>query len=111
MFIYVFNFGVQGAAFATILSQVFGAIIPLVYFFRKKTSSLIHFEKPILDFKDIGKAAYNGSSEMASNVSMSLVNMLYNIQLCKYLEKVVLVHMEQSCMLGLFLLELSSDFQ
>lgn len=36
LFIYVFNFGVQGAAFATILSQVFGAIIPLVYFFRKK---------------------------------------------------------------------------
>lgn len=87
LFIYVFNFGVQGAAFATILSQVFGAIIPLVYFFRKKSSSLIHFEKPILDFKDIGKAAYNGSSEMASNVSMSLVNMLYNIQLLQIFGK------------------------
>lgn len=87
LFIYVFNFGVQGAAFATILSQVFGAIIPLVYFFRKKSSSLIHFEKPILDFKDIGKAAYNGSSEMASNVSMSLINMLYNIQLLQIFGK------------------------
>ena len=72
-----------GAAIATALSQAVGGGVPLVYFFREN-SSLFRLGKTNLDIKAILKACANGSSEFMSNVSMSLVGMLYNIQLLKY---------------------------
>lgn len=44
----------------------------------------MRLEKTIFDGKAILKACTNGSSEFMSNVSMSVVGMLYNIQLLKY---------------------------
>lgn len=72
-----------GAAAATGISQVVGGFIPLVYFFRKN-SSILKLGKTSFDIKAIGKACTNGSSEFMSNVSMSVVGMLYNLQLMKY---------------------------
>lgn len=83
LFIYVFKLGVFGAALATGISSVVGGGIPLVYFMRKNSSSL-KLTKARFDLKAILKALSNGSSEMVNNVSMSLVNMLYNFQLMKY---------------------------
>lgn len=82
LFIYVFPWGLVGAAAATVLSQVVGGVIPLIYFWRKNTSLLqlvcFHFEwKPII------KSCVNGSSEMLTNLSTSLLNMLYNLQLMR----------------------------
>lgn len=83
LFIYVFKMGVFGAALATITSQIVGALIPLVYFLRKNNSDL-KLVKTKLDWKIILKTCGNGSSEMVTNLSMSLVNILFNMQLMKY---------------------------
>lgn len=82
-FIYVFRMGVFGAALATIISQIVGALIPFVYFIRKNDSDL-KLVKTKLDWKVILKTCGNGSSEMVTNLSMSLVNILFNMQLMKY---------------------------
>ena len=79
----VIPFGLVGAALATGLSQVVGGVIPLVYFARPN-SSLLRLGKTGYDGKALLKTCTNGSSELMSNVSMSLVNMLYNVQLLKY---------------------------
>ena len=72
-----------GAAIATAMSQFVGGVIPLIYFFRKN-GSILRLGRAKLDGRAILKACTNGSSEFMSNVSMSVVGMLYNIQLLKY---------------------------
>ena len=79
----ILHTGLVGAAAATALSQVVGGIGPLVYFLRKNPS-LLRIGKTKLDIPAIAKAMWNGSSELMSNVSMSLVSMLYNAQLMAY---------------------------
>ena len=76
-----FKMGVAGAAVATAASQAVGGLVPLVYFANGKNSSLLHLTKASADFKTLGKVCTNGSSELMTNVSMSLVNILYNFQL------------------------------
>ena len=80
LLVYVFPLGLLGAALATAFSQIVGALIPLVYFLRPNDSPL-RLTRPRFDFRALGKACYNGSSEMVSNLSTSLVGVLYNIQL------------------------------
>lgn len=72
-----------GAAIATAISQVVGGGIPLIYFARKN-GSILRLGKTKLYLKEIFKACTNGSSEFMSNVSMSVVGMLYNAQLLEY---------------------------
>ena len=83
LFIYVFRWGVVGAAAATGISQIVGGGIPLLYFARKNSSPL-HLVRFHFDGHALLKSCSNGSSEMLTNLSMSLVNMLYNIQLMKF---------------------------
>ncbi len=83
LFIVVFKWGLAGAAAATVMGQCVGGIIPLVYFFRPNTS-LLRLGKTNFDGAALMKATTNGSSELMSNISMSLVSMLYNVQLIKY---------------------------
>jgi len=84
LFMYVFKMGVFGAALATGISQSIGCIVPLAYFINKNNTS-IRLVKAKFDGKAILQSCINGSSEMLTNLSMSLVNMLYNIQLMKYI--------------------------
>lgn len=77
------EYRIVGAAVATGMSQFVGGFVPFVYFARKNTS-LFRLGKTKFDLRAIGKACVNGSSEFMSNVSMSLIGMLYNIQLLKY---------------------------
>ena len=79
----VIPLGLVGAALATALSQLVGGIIPLFYFFRPNTS-LLRLGKTRIDGLALLRTCTNGSSELMSNVSMSLVSMLYNIQLLNY---------------------------
>lgn len=82
LFIAVFRWGVAGAALATSISQFIGGIIPLVYFIFPNRSKLrLCLTK--LSMRTLGKACGNGSSEFLSNISMSVVNMLYNWQLMR----------------------------
>ncbi|MBO5313130.1 MAG: MATE family efflux transporter [Clostridia bacterium] len=83
LFVAIFHFGVVGAAIATISSQFVGAVLPFIYFSRKNKSPL-KLGKAKFDFKAILTACGNGSSELMSNVSMSLVGMLYNVQLLNF---------------------------
>lgn len=82
-FMGVFRWGLVGAAAATAFSQFLGAIIPIVYFSRENTS-LLRLGKTSFSGSAMLKACTNGSSELMSNISMSLVSMLYNAQLMKY---------------------------
>ena len=83
LFVAVFRWGLVGAAVATAAAQVIGAVIPLVYF-AKPNHSLLQFCKCRWDGKALLKTCTNGSSELMSNLSMSLVGMLYNLQLLRY---------------------------
>ncbi|MDE7276400.1 MAG: MATE family efflux transporter [Lachnospiraceae bacterium] len=83
LFVAGFRWGLEGAAAATSLSQFVGGVVPLLYFGRKNDSPL-RLVKCGFDKKALGKTCMNGSSELMSNISMSLVSMLYNVQLMKY---------------------------
>ncbi len=82
LFMAVFGWGVAGAAIATGISQVVGGVLPLVYFLRPN-SSLLHLTKTKLELRPILQASGNGASELVSNVTASVVGMLYNFQLLR----------------------------
>ena len=83
LLVYVFPLGLVGAALATAISQTIGGIIPLVYFFSRNKSHL-RLTKTGYDGRALLKVCTNGSSELMSNISMSVVSILYNFQLLKY---------------------------
>ena len=83
LFMAVFRWGIAGAAAATALSQMVGGIVPLFYFASRNTS-LLRLTRMSFDGRALLKTCTNGSSELLSNISMSLVGMLYNAQLMKY---------------------------
>lgn len=83
LFVAVFHWGLEGAAAATALSQCVGGFLPLIYF-AGKNSSHLKLTTTKIDLKAVFQAVTNGSSELLSNISMSLVGILYNIQLLKY---------------------------
>ncbi len=82
LFITVFRWGIAGAAIATAMGEWVGGVVPLVYFSRKNDSLL-----RLTGTKFVGsvlvKTCINGSSEMVSNLSASIVNILYNFQLMR----------------------------
>ena len=84
LFVAVFRWGLAGAAVATVISQAVGGFVPFVYFLLPN-KSLLRLTKARMDGKALVKTCTNGSSEFLSNISMSVVNMLYNFQLMKYL--------------------------
>lgn len=83
LFVAVFRWGLEGAAAATAMSQVVGGIIPLCYFFRPR-KGLLRLTRFSFDGPALLRGCLNGSSELMTNISMSLVSMLYNIQLIRY---------------------------
>ena len=83
LFIIIFHWGLQGAAAATAIGQCVGGLLPLLYFARPNTS-LLRLTKAKFDGTALMKVCVNGSSELMSNISASIVSMLYNIQLLQY---------------------------
>ncbi len=83
LFVGVFKWGVAGAAIATGLSQCVGGLLPFIYFLRPN-NSLLRFVKTKIEFRPVIDASANGASELVSNVTASIVGMLYNYQLLKY---------------------------
>lgn len=84
LFVGVVRWGVAGAAFATGLSQCIGGLLPFIYFARPNTSLLrLIPAKP--EFRPMLLACANGSSELMSNISTSVVSIIYNFQLMKYI--------------------------
>ena len=80
VFVAGLRLGVEGAAIATCMSQTVGALIPIIYFFRKN-NSLLRIGKTKCEFKMFLKTCANGSSEFVTNISVSVVSMIYNSRL------------------------------
>ena len=81
--ILVVPLGLEGAALATSISQLVGGIIPVIYF-AKKNSSQLALTKTKFYGRALLRAIANGSSELMSNISMSIVTIIYNFQLMKF---------------------------
>lgn len=86
LFVAVFQWGVAGAAAATAMSYFVGGIVPILYFV-KKNSSRLKLVKTKIYGRQLLRSCANGSSEMMTNLSMSLVNMLYNFQLMRFAQE------------------------
>ena len=82
LFIVVFQWGIVGAALATATAQLLGAVVPLIYFFRKNTS-LLRLGKTRFESRAMLRICSNGISELVTNISMSVVAILYNFQLMR----------------------------
>ena len=83
LFMAVLKLGVTGAALATGIGQLVGSVLPIWYFLKKNDGN-IHLVKTNIEIRPILHACYNGMSELLTNVSTSVVSMVYNIQLMKY---------------------------
>ena len=84
LFVAVLPWGLEGAALATFIGQFVGGVLPILYFARKN-GSLLKLGKLYFNGREFLQVCLNGSSEMLSNISASVVGMLYNFQLLKYL--------------------------
>ena len=83
LFVGVWGFGLAGAAIATVCGELIGGLFPVIYFSRKN-SSLLHLGKTHWNGRVFLQTCINGSSELMTNLSSSIVNSLYNIQLMKF---------------------------
>lgn len=79
----VAGLGLAGAAAATVISQMVGGVAPIFYFAKRRPGCRLYFTKPLFSLRELFKACTNGVSELMTNISMSLVSALYNIQLLK----------------------------
>lgn len=77
------NMGIAGAAYATSAGYLVAALIGIIFFSIKRQS--IHFLKPEIDFKVIKETCFNGSSEMVTSISTSVITFLFNLIMMKYL--------------------------
>ena len=82
IFVGIFHWGIVGAAIATVISQTVGSLIPLIYFLRKN-DSLLRLVPAKPELRVLLQVCVNGSSELMTNLSASIVNALYNFQLMK----------------------------
>lgn len=84
LFIAAFKWGVAGAAAATIMGYAVGSAGPIVYFMFHQ-NDVITLKKTNIDLKKVGKCCFNGLSDFIFNISASIVGIVYNIQLLKYI--------------------------
>ena len=80
LFIVIFEMGIAGAALATGISQTIGAVVPIFYFVLKK-DLIIKLGKPYFELIPMLKGCANGLSELFTNISASIVSIIYNYQL------------------------------
>ena len=97
--IVAFPLGLVGAALATAAGQLVGGIIPVIYFSREN-GSLLQLGKAKWHGKVIWQTVTNGSSELVTNISTSIVSILYNFQLME--ARMVWRLMASSCTWTLF---------
>ena len=83
LFVAVFRWGLAGAAAATVISECIGGLVPLIYFIKPNRTPL-RLTKTHFDRNALFKTFTNGSSELMSNISMSVVSMLYNFRLIRF---------------------------
>ncbi|PHP51769.1 MATE family efflux transporter [Actinomyces ruminis] len=84
LFVGVLGWGVAGAAWATVTSELIGGFVPLAWFARPNPS-LLRLGRPARDPAALARACVNGSSEMMAVVAISVVSIIYNLQLLKFI--------------------------
>lgn len=77
LFMAILGLGISGAAWGTFISRMFGGLFPLIYFFSRKKG--LHFDIAIIDFHSLLQVLSNGSSELITNLAISVTTYLYNI--------------------------------
>ncbi len=80
----VLKMGLSGAAWATVISQLVGGIIPLIYFMMPN-KTVLRLGRTHWNGNAIFRTCINGSSEFLSNAASSIVGMLYNHQLLYFI--------------------------
>lgn len=80
----VWGMGLSGAAIATVCGFMISGLIPVFYFFSANSSRL-QFSKPVKDLSMLLASMSNGASEMVTNISRSLITVLFNIRLMRLL--------------------------
>lgn len=83
VFIFGMNFGIKGAAWATVIGQVVSFIICVAYFFRSKTFRLTP-KSFIPNFKIFSNAVKLGISTFITQMSIVIISLVCNIMLYKY---------------------------
>ncbi|WP_243159351.1 MATE family efflux transporter [Clostridium sp. SM-530-WT-3G] len=83
VFIVIFDMGVAGAGYGTIIGYAIPALIGLVFFMNKKRT--LYITKPIMNIKALIDSCINGSSEMVTQLATAVTTYLYNIAMLKYL--------------------------
>ncbi len=84
LFLFVFDWGIKGVAYATVISYFISSLWVLYHFLGK--NRMIRFKKHCFNLqKDIVKSILNiGISPFAMQISASIVVVLLNVQLIKY---------------------------
>lgn len=85
VFIALLGWGIVGAAAATAIAQIAGGAYPLYYFSSKRNDSSLRLVPCHVEWRNLGVACLNGSSEYVGNIAFSVVNMCYNLQLVNHM--------------------------
>ena len=83
-FVAQLGMGAAGAGISTTIAEIFGGMVPVIYFLSPNTSSL-RLGRPRIEFKTLAGVCANGSSELMTNVATSVVAIFFNLQLMRYI--------------------------
>ncbi len=76
LFIYVFEWGIEGAAWATLVAQVIQLLYIVSYFFSGKNN--LRLINPGKNWSDLGFSAFNGFSEFINEISIGIVILVFH---------------------------------
>lgn len=83
LFIFGFNMGIKGAAWATIIGQIASFVLSLIYFFRSKTFKL-NKDSFKMNFNIFNNVIKLGVSTFITQMSIVVISLVCNIMLAKY---------------------------
>lgn len=84
LFIFVFQWGITGAALATIIAQMLSAVWVLRFFFSSESMLKIKPENLRLQPEIVGQIAAMGSAPFAMQMAASVLNIIMNVSLTTY---------------------------
>lgn len=83
LFIYVFKWGIKGAAWATVIGQVVAFLVCACYFIKPK-SFVLTKKSFLIDLKVLKNLVLLGASTFITQVSIAILSLVSNMMLAKY---------------------------
>lgn len=80
------GWGCVGAAWGTVIGQVVGGFLPVIYYFAKNKSAL-RLVPAKMQWGAIFKMGANGLSEFVSQIAVSVLSMIMNVLLMKHYQE------------------------